>query len=128
VGCGRVLIWLLIALGGAAGAALRFALARAGAKWSQTIPTGTLASNAVASLIVGLIAGAGARLPAAPLAAAVLATGVAGGLSTFSTFAYETLLALQLGGVAPAIWNAALNVALGLSAVVAGIWIGHAVI
>jgi CrcB protein len=118
--------WLLIAAGGAAGAVLRFALARAAAAWSRTVPAGTLAANALACLIVGLVAGVGARAPASPLATALLATGLAGGLSTFSTFAYETLLALQGGGAGPALWNALLNLAAGLAAVGAGIWVGRA--
>lgn len=90
------------------------------------MPAGTLLANTVASLVVGLLAGAGshARVPA--LATALLVTGIAGGLSTFSTFAYETLIALQEAGGGPSLLNIGLNVAAGLAAVGAGVWLGRA--
>ena len=74
---------LLVALGAAAGAALRYALGqRLDGRWHH----GTLAANTVASLVLGACAGwavDGAAL-------ALVGTGFCGGLSTYSSLAVQT--------------------------------------
>ncbi|MPZ97675.1 MAG: fluoride efflux transporter CrcB, partial [Propionibacteriales bacterium] len=75
---------LLVALGGAAGAAVRF---RLGVRFNgrQPMPLGTLAANVVAALLLGVFArSAGEQVYA------LLGVGFCGGLSTYSTFAWET--------------------------------------
>ena len=71
---------LLVALGAAVGAALRFSVSRA-----LPGPRGTLAVNAAGSLLLGLVAG----LPAG--AGALLGTGFCGAFTTLSTFAVEAV-------------------------------------
>jgi CrcB protein len=71
---------LLVALGAGAGAALRFLVSRA-----QPGPRGTLAVNVVGCLLLGAVAGAPDR------ASALLGAGLCGGLTTFSTYAVETV-------------------------------------
>ena len=71
---------LLVGLGGAAGAVLRYLAARA-------LPgrRATLLVNLAGSRLIGLLAGA------APAVAALLAVGFCGALTTFSTYAVEVL-------------------------------------
>lgn len=74
---------LLVAVGGAAGASARWAVAaRIGT------PRATLLVNVLGSLLLGLLAGA-EWLRQEPSAWALLATGFCGALTTFSTFAVE---------------------------------------
>lgn len=71
---------LLVALGGAAGATARWAVA-------QLLPgrRATLLVNLAGSLLLGLL------LPAGPTAAALLGVGFCGALTTYSTYAVEVL-------------------------------------
>ena len=71
---------LLVALGGAAGAAARYGASRA-------LPgrRATLLVNLLGSLLLGLL------VPAAPAPAALLGVGFCGALTTFSTYALEVL-------------------------------------
>jgi fluoride exporter len=74
---------LFVALAGGLGALLRYALSF----WQGSIPWGILAANSIGSLIAGLGVASGNYL---------LVVGLAGGLSTFSTFAAQAH-ALWLG-------------------------------
>jgi CrcB protein len=120
--------WLWVIAGGMLGAPLRYLADRAvQARHGTAFPLGTLAVNTAGSLVLGVVAGAGlsgdARL--------FLATGVCGGLTTYSTFAWETLRLAEGGSraaaVAAAAANAAANVAAGLVAVYGGAALGAAV-
>jgi CrcB protein len=75
---------LLVALGAGVGAALRFMSAswldRPGFAW------GTWAVNLTGSCVIGVVVGAGAGAHAT----ALLATGLCGGLTTYSSFAVQT--------------------------------------
>ena len=86
---------LLVAAGGAVGAALRVHLGLAIVAWSlprcsrvpRVFPAATLLVNLTGSLIVGLVLGLHARGRAqSPVVSALVATGFCGGLTTMSTF------------------------------------------
>ena len=117
------MIWLSVALGGAVGACLRYALfisvpAVAG------IPFGTFVANAVGSFLMGLLAAwfRNANAWESPLRLLLL-VGVLGALTTFSTFALEAVDALRAGRV-----SVALAYVLGTVVItVAGCWIGYLV-
>ena len=80
----------MIAIGAAVGAPARYLTDRAvQARHDTLFPWGTLTVNAVASLVLGILTGAGTQV--SPAMSALIGTGFCGALSTFSTFSYETM-------------------------------------
>ncbi|SDH75793.1 camphor resistance protein CrcB [Winogradskyella thalassocola] len=89
---------LLVFLGGGFGSVLRFIIG----KWlnnSETgIPYGTFAANIIGSLLIGIILGLAAKNETLSQSQTLLlATGLCGGFTTFSTFAYENHVFLKSG-------------------------------
>ncbi|MGB9378242.1 MAG: fluoride efflux transporter CrcB [Mycobacteriales bacterium] len=83
---------LLVALGAALGAPLRYLTDRAvQARHDSLFPWGTLTVNVIGSLLLGFLIG----LPAAATVTALVGTGFCGALTTYSTFSYETLRLVQ---------------------------------
>ncbi len=83
--------FLVVAVGAAIGACLRFLTDRQVKAWQYTqFPWGTFVVNAVGSLVLGFLTGAALFGFDAPLVHALLGTGLCGALTTFSTFSYET--------------------------------------
>jgi fluoride exporter len=83
---------LLVALGGALGSVMRYLTALLAARWlGGDFPWGTLAVNIVGSFLIGVINELGSdALRVSPESRLFLATGVMGGLTTYSAFSYET--------------------------------------
>lgn len=80
-------VWLGIAVLGAAGALLRFAVSVIVTRWRHTpFPIGTLAVNLVGGFVLGVLIGAGISGSALSLAGA----GLIGAFTTFSTWMVET--------------------------------------
>ena len=110
---------LLVAFGGAAGSVLRYLTSVASiALLGPAFPWGTLAVNALGSLVIGALAAADVEGNARFL----LVTGLLGGFTTFSAFSLE---ATMLWDRAPALSVAyvAASVALGIACCVAGSWL-----
>ena len=107
---------LLVALGAAVGAPLRYLTDQA---LRSAFPFGTLTVNVAGSLLLGLLAG----LAVPPPVAALLGTGFCGALTTYSTFGWETL-SLPRGR---AVLYVAVSIVAGLAAALAGRAIGSAV-
>lgn len=111
---------LLVALGAAIGAPLRYLTDRAvQTRHDSVFPWGTLGVNAVGSLLLGVLVG----LPADTALMALAGTGFCGALTTYSTFSYETLRLAQEG----ARWYAAANVLAGLTVGLGAAFCGVAV-
>lgn len=116
---------LLAMCGGAIGAGLRFlvnsAFAARGLVW---FPWATLTVNVVGSFLMGLVMEiVMQRANASPELRTFLATGILGGLTTFSAFSYETVqLAAAGGGLldSRAVLYVVLSVSLSLMALLAG--------
>ena len=107
---------MLVAVGGAVGSVLRYLTSVAALEWlGAAFPWGTLAVNAIGSLVIGAMAGADVEGSARLL----LVTGVLGGFTTFSTFAYEAAGLAGSGKAGLAALYAALSLALGVGAVFA---------
>lgn len=113
---------LLVALGAAVGAPLRYLIDRAvQARLGGTFPWGTLVVNVTGSLLLGfLIGAAGSGAADSPLVA-LLGTGFCGALTTYSTFGYETVRLHERGETRAALGNVALSVAAALIAAGAGL-------
>lgn len=92
---------LLVMIGGAIGAALRYQLGRASFHlMGPGYPWGTLAANVIGGFIMGLVVGwlslrySGENGEQIRL---LVAVGVLGGFTTFSAFSLEALLMMQRG-------------------------------
>jgi CrcB protein len=121
----NVLNLLLVALGGALGSAARWLLSSAVLRASGSLfPLGTFAVNLLGCVVFGVIAGAAEqRVPLTPAARLFLLTGILGGFTTFSSYAFESYALLRDGQFLSAIVNIVGQVVAGL----AGVWIGVAV-
>ncbi|MBK0866434.1 MAG: fluoride efflux transporter CrcB [Saccharopolyspora sp.] len=108
---------VLVFLGGAIGAPLRYLTDRAVQQRHDTVfPWGTLTVNVVGSLLLGALTGG--VLP--EQVSALLGVGFCGALTTYSTFSYETLrLAEQ-----EAYFYAAVNVVVSVLASVGAALLG----
>jgi fluoride exporter len=114
-------IVLAVLAGGMLGAPARYIADRLiQARRDTVFPWGTFTVNVVGSAIVGFLLGAQAHLGLPSVVFALLATGFCGGLTTFSTFGYETLRLLEDG----ALGDAGLNVLGSLAATVLVAWLG----
>jgi len=102
-------------VGGGLGAMLRFTISMVVVnKWNSFLPMATLGANLLAILIMGLaLFYAEAKLEALPWVRAFVLIGFCGGLSTFSTFSYETILLLKGYHWGYALGNVLISVVLG---------------
>ena len=88
---------LLVGLGGAIGSVLRFLVSVGAAHWLGTeFPYGTLIVNLAGSFVIGLVQEIGTDALVIPDSARLfLTTGMMGGLTTYSTFSYETIRLME---------------------------------
>ncbi|WP_018215695.1 fluoride efflux transporter CrcB [Salinispora vitiensis] len=108
---------LLVALGAAVGAPLRYLADRAVQdRFGARFPWGTMTVNVAGSLLLGFLLG----LPLPPAAGVLLGTGLCGALTTYSTASYETLRLATAGRFRPAVANAVLSVAAAVAAAALG--------
>jgi fluoride exporter len=113
------MIVLLVALGAAIGAPLRYLLDRAvQTRHDSLFPWGTFAVNVAGSFLLGGLATTSLHTPAPAMAA--LGTGLCGALTTYSTFGYETVRLLQDRARLFAVINAAASTIAGLGAAALG--------
>lgn len=117
------LVLLAVAVGGALGAVLRQLTSVALAGRGRT-RKGVLVVNVVGSFVAGLALAA----PLDPMVQLIIVSGVCGGLTTFSTFAVETIQLVSAGKHRAAAANVALNLALGVPAALLGFWLGTLVV
>jgi fluoride exporter len=94
---------LLVLVGGMLGAPARFLTDRfVQARHDSAFPWGTFAINVAGSAVLGFLLGAQQHLGLPEHVVDLAGTGFCGGLTTFSTFSYETLRLLEDGAIAEA--------------------------
>lgn len=114
-------VWLLIALGAAAGAPSRWLLdGYVQARHDSVFPWGTFIVNTLGSLLLGLVMGASMEGDDLVRLVALAGTGFCGAFTTFSTFAYESIVLAEEGSSPLAVVNVVGSVAAGLAAAFAG--------
>ncbi|CCH28880.1 fluoride efflux transporter CrcB [Actinosynnema sp. NPDC047251] len=104
---------LLVFCGAAVGAVARHLTDRA-LRTRHRFPWGTLTVNVAGSFLLGCLTGA------APAWAALVGTGFCGGLTTYSTFSFDTVRLLEDRAYRQAFANVAVSVLAGVGAAAAG--------
>ena len=113
---------LAVALAAGLGAVLRYVLDQAVQYRTRgEFPYGTLTVNVTGSFLLGLIVGLAAHHGLGASTALVIGTGLAGGYTTLSTWAWETLALAEEGDLLEASLNIAGSFAAGLAAGAAGL-------
>lgn len=118
---------LLVAAGGAVGAATRYAVSSAmlrltGPAW----PWGTFLINVSGSLLIGVLAGwLAARTDGGEPWRLLLGAGALGGFTTFSAFSLETVALIERKAWAAAMTYSLGSVLAGLAAVLVGLWLAR---
>jgi CrcB protein len=118
--------WVLVCVGSGAGSAARFVTDQwVQARWNGRgslgrFPAGILLINVVGSFVLGFLTGAAAH-GLGPLVLAFLATGLCGGFTTFSTWAFDTVRLAGEGERVLAAVNVVLTVAAGMLAAAGGL-------
>jgi CrcB protein len=116
---------LVIAVGGALGSVARYTLCVFVQRWTSALfPLGTFTVNVLGCLLFGIILGLGEeRFMIGPDLRAFLLIGVLGGFTTFSTFAFDTVVLAGERDLALAVLIAGGQVLAGAAA----LWLGAAV-
>jgi len=113
------LFWICLA--GAAGSGARYVIAVwAAQRLGSTFPYGTLIVNLIGCFAIAAVMHAGLTLSWSPAVRSAITIGFIGGLTTYSSFNYETTRLFEEGAPAMAVVNVAVTMIGGL---IAG-WMG----
>jgi CrcB protein len=113
---------LVISLGAALGALARWGLSVGLNHLWPALPPGTLAANLVGGYLIGVAMAVFSQMPELPPEWRLFAvTGFLGGLTTFSTFSAEVVMALQAGRLGWAAATVVTHVLGSLAATLAGL-------
>lgn len=115
--------YLLVGLGGALGAMSRYGLGGIiGRLWQTSFPLAILIINVLGALAMGITVGLLARFlpPWQEEARLLVAVGILGGFTTFSSFSLDTVILIERGELAQAL----LYVGLSVVICVAGLYLG----
>ncbi|MCZ2459491.1 MAG: fluoride efflux transporter CrcB [Chitinophagales bacterium] len=114
---------LLIGLGGGIGSIARYFCQKWFAdNFQGAFPWGTFAVNITGCFLIGIIFALSERTTLlTPQVRLLLITGLCGGFTTFSTFAFENMNMLRGGDISYVLFYTLASVILGIAAVFAGI-------
>ncbi|GAB4004732.1 fluoride efflux transporter CrcB [Spirosoma migulaei] len=119
--------YVLVFVGGGVGSLARYVAGRLipATLTGSLFPNAILFVNVLASFILGAVVGWVLNRSAGEEARLLIGVGFCGGLSTFSSFSYDTVVLLQNGRIGAALLNIGLNVLLCLLASTGGLWLGR---
>jgi CrcB protein len=119
--------FLLICLGGAIGTGLRYLTSIFAARWfGAEFPYGTLIVNLSGAFVIGLVQQIGTQSLLIPDNVRLfLTTGMMGGLTTYSTFSYETVRLMEVNAWHQAWINIVVTTTICLSLCFLGIGVGR---
>lgn len=124
-----MLKYVMVGVGGFLGAIARYALGvYIGSRYGVRFPLGTFVINVSGSFLIGFILALLARTTASEYWRYLIPIGFIGAYTTFSTFEYETLRAIQDGQVMTGLLNVGLSLVIGFVAVWAGAFIGRVLV
>lgn len=106
---------LAVAVGGSIGATTRYLVSTwAAGRFGASFPYGTLIVNVVGCFIIGaFMTTATERLIISPYWRLIVTVGFVGGLTTFSSFSYETFKLMEDGSITLVMYNILGNCVLG---------------
>jgi fluoride exporter len=120
---------LWICLAGAIGTGTRYLVALwAAQRLGSVLPYGTLIVNITGCFVIAVLMEAGMTLGWSPSVRAALTIGFVGGLTTYSSFNYETLRLLEEGSSSAALANVAFTFAGCAAAGWFGLFVARAVL
>jgi CrcB protein len=120
-----IMSFLQVALGGAIGAMLRFAVGLGALRFATPgFPIGVLLVNVLGSFLMGVFAMYSFHRGVQHLNPLVM-TGLLGGFTTFSAFSLEAFTLYERGQFAAAGLYVGLSVVLSLGALVLGVWVAR---
>ncbi|MDS0527552.1 fluoride efflux transporter CrcB [Clostridium sp. SHJSY1] len=110
---------IFVGTGGCIGAVLRYIITKQSSNLiNSNFPLGTLLVNVIGGFLIGLIMElSNSTELISPNLRLFLTTGIMGGLTTFSTFSYETITLMSNGSFVLGTVNVLLNVTLSLGGV-----------
>ncbi|WP_420147319.1 fluoride efflux transporter CrcB [Spirosoma sp.] len=119
--------YVLVFLGGGMGSIARYVAGRLipASLTGYPFPNAILVVNVLASFVLGVVVSWGVDRTMGNEARLLIGVGFCGGLSTFSSFSYDTIVLLQNGRVTAALVNIFLNVVICLVASFSGLWFGQ---
>ncbi|HVT20465.1 MAG TPA: fluoride efflux transporter CrcB [Mycobacteriales bacterium] len=113
---------LLVAAAAALGAAARYAADLAvQRRLPSVLPWGTFVVNVTGSFVLGVVTGLANHHGLGARWVAVIGTGLLGGYTTWSTFAWESFALAEQRRLGAALLNVAGSLAVGLTAAAAGL-------
>ena len=118
---------ILVFVGGAIGAMLREFLMLGVPNLADGFPMAILVANIVAAFLLGLVTGMHKRRVVSDEVNTMVGTGIMGGLSTFSSFVYGSvvLMTASTSGASVAILYVLVSLVLGYGAVLLGLKLGE---
>ena len=120
---------LSIAMGGALGAMLRFAITHFHGKYfTSTFPWATFCANLIGAFLIGVFWGFFEKIKVSPNVKSFVLIGIIGSFTTFSTLSLETVKLFQSGNLKMGLFYVGASNIIGIFLVIVGFWISRQII